>query len=130
MPGKLIIQRRPFLLFPLKCFVNNWLIVCLQPFQFCKVCHGIFSVSGNDFLRIERSIFLRSILSANGEPRYDRRIIQCFKSKIYLSFVRAVVFYGSECWPTTKDNEPHLVVMEMKIGCWTSGLIRYNHIRN
>lgn len=42
------------------------------------------------------------------------------KLKIYRSVVRPIALYGFEKWPTMKDNERRLSVMETKMLCWTS----------
>ena len=112
---------------------------------------GTITVGGSDLPRTERFKYLGSTLSANGELRYeiasrinatwmkwrsttgvlcDRRINERLKSKIYRNVVRPVALYGSECWPTIRDNERRLVVMETKMLRWTSGVTRLDHIRN
>ena len=112
---------------------------------------GTITVSGSDLPRTERIKYLGSTLSANGELRYeiasrinatwmkqrfttgvlcDQRINERLKFQIYRNVIRAVALYGSECWPTIKDNERRLAVMETKMWRWTSGVTRFDHIRN
>ncbi|CAD7083972.1 unnamed protein product [Hermetia illucens] len=112
---------------------------------------GAITVSSSDLSRTERFKYLGSTLSTNGELRYeiasrvnaawmkwrfttgvlcDRRINERLKSIIYRNVIPPVTHYGSECKPTIKDNEPRLAVMETKMLRWTSGVTRFDHIRN
>ncbi|VDP35442.1 unnamed protein product [Heligmosomoides polygyrus] len=52
----------------------------------------------------------------------DKKILECFKSKIYGAVIRPVAMYGAECWPATKEVETRLSVMETKMLRWTAGV--------
>nr|CDJ84289.1 endonuclease-reverse transcriptase HmRTE-e01 [Haemonchus contortus] len=52
------------------------------------------------------------------------------KPKIYRTAIRQVAIYGAECWPTTKEVEARLSVMETKMLRWTAGETRLDRISN
>ncbi|PIO64294.1 hypothetical protein TELCIR_14084 [Teladorsagia circumcincta] len=60
----------------------------------------------------------------------DKNIPERLKSKIYRTVIRLVAIYGAECWPTIKEVEARLSVMETKMLRWTAGVTRLDHIRN
>ncbi|PIO59958.1 hypothetical protein TELCIR_18562 [Teladorsagia circumcincta] len=60
----------------------------------------------------------------------DKNMPERLKSKIYRTVIRPVAVYGAECWPTTKEVEERLSVMETKMLRWTAELTRLEHIRN
>nr|CDJ95465.1 RNA-directed DNA polymerase (reverse transcriptase) domain containing protein [Haemonchus contortus] len=60
----------------------------------------------------------------------DKNIPERLKSKIYRTVIRPVAIYGAECWPTTKEVEARLSVMETKMLRWTAGVTRLDRISN
>ncbi|PIO75619.1 hypothetical protein TELCIR_02326 [Teladorsagia circumcincta] len=60
----------------------------------------------------------------------DKKIPERLKSKVYRAVIRPVAMYGAECWPTTKEIEVHLGVMETKMLRWTAGITLLDRIRN
>uniref|UniRef100_W6NAY9 Endonuclease-reverse transcriptase n=1 Tax=Haemonchus contortus TaxID=6289 RepID=W6NAY9_HAECO len=44
----------------------------------------------------------------------DKNIPERLKSKIYRTVIRPIAVYGAECWPTNKEVEARLSVMEKK----------------
>uniref|UniRef100_W6NDH4 Uncharacterized protein LOC100840703 n=1 Tax=Haemonchus contortus TaxID=6289 RepID=W6NDH4_HAECO len=60
----------------------------------------------------------------------DKNIPERPKSKIYRTVIRPVAIYGAECWPTTKEEEARLSVMETKMLRWTAGVTRLDRISN
>ncbi|VDP02074.1 unnamed protein product [Heligmosomoides polygyrus] len=60
----------------------------------------------------------------------DRKIPEHLKLKIYRAAVLPVAMYGVECWPSTREVETLLSVMETKMLRWTAGVTRMDRIRN
>ncbi|XP_062866921.1 uncharacterized protein LOC134329566, partial [Trichomycterus rosablanca] len=113
--------------------------------------YGTIKVSGVDLTRTEHFKYLGSSISADGSLKHEANArvnaawlkwrsitgVLCdhctkdrLKSKIYRAVIRPVALYGSECWPTTKEIECRLAVMETKMLRWISGNTRFDHIRN
>ncbi|VDP35289.1 unnamed protein product [Heligmosomoides polygyrus] len=60
----------------------------------------------------------------------NRKIPKHLKLKIYRAVVGPVAMYGTEYWPTTKEVETRLSVMETKMLRWTAGVTRMDRIQN
>ncbi|EYC06535.1 hypothetical protein Y032_0075g946 [Ancylostoma ceylanicum] len=60
----------------------------------------------------------------------DKNIPDRFKSKVHRAVVRSVALYGAERWPSTKEVERRLSVMETKMLRWTADVTRADRIRN
>ena len=60
----------------------------------------------------------------------DRRIPRKLKSQIYRTIIRATTLYGSECWPSTRNDERRLGVMETRMLRWKTGVTMLDHVSN
>ncbi len=60
----------------------------------------------------------------------DKKISLRLKSKMYKTFVRPALLYGSECWPTKTTHVQKMMVAEMRMLRWMCGLTMRDEIRN
>ncbi|VDM65886.1 unnamed protein product [Strongylus vulgaris] len=52
------------------------------------------------------------------------------KSQIYRTVIRPTALHGSECWPSTRNGEHKLSVMERRMLWWTVGITLLDHVCN
>ncbi|XGW10232.1 hypothetical protein V3C99_012037 [Haemonchus contortus] len=112
---------------------------------------GSIKINGTELTRTTTFKYLGSALASDGSLGFetnsrvnaawlkwrsmtgvlcDKNIPERLKSKIYRTVIRPVAIYGAECWPTTKEVEARLSVMETKMLRWTAGVTRLDRISN
>ena len=60
----------------------------------------------------------------------DRKIPVELKDKVFKTFIRPAMTYGSECWAVKKKDENKLNSAEMRMLRWAIWKTRLDHIRN
>ena len=62
--------------------------------------------------------------------KFNKRMPNKLKGKVYRAVVRPSMMYGSECWALKKSGENAMAMAEMKMLRWSCGFTKLDKIRN